>query len=237
MSNKHVFEDISGVAHKAILRINPIHGDRSAEEVGLQLRDGEGNTFWYAHDDAEIDLAAVPISASFLEERGMKKNFFESDKHTLTMQRGAELGLMEGDGVFILGYPMGRIGEGRNFLICRHGTIARIRDTLEGTSKSFYVDGFVFPGNSGGPVMTKPEVFSIEGTSSMPKSLLIGVVKSSIQSNDVAVSTQTGLPRVVFSDNSGLTQVIPIDYLTELLEKITTSFDEKERQVNASDSN
>ncbi len=85
--------------------------------------------------------------------------------------------------------------------------------------------------------MTKPEVFSIEGTSSMPKSLLIGVVKSSIQSNDVAVSTQTGLPRVVFSDNSGLTQVIPIDYLTELLEKITTSFDEKERQVNASDSN
>jgi hypothetical protein len=42
-----------------------------------------------------------------------------------------ELGLSEGDGVDVLGFPMGLTGQGEDDVIVRQGAIARVRDTLE----------------------------------------------------------------------------------------------------------
>jgi hypothetical protein len=82
------------------------------------------------------------------------------------------------------------------------------------------VDALVFPGNSGGPVILKPELMSIEGTKSNNKSVIIGVIKSYIPYRDVAVSEQTGLPRIIFEDNSGLSIVEPIDHIIETINLI-----------------
>lgn len=77
--------------------------------------------------------------------------------------------------------------------------------------------GIDFPGNSGGPVIIKPEFTHIEGTKSQNESRLIGLVKSYIPYTDVAISPQTGRPRVVFEENTGLTNVEPVDYIIDTI--------------------
>jgi S1-C subfamily serine protease len=124
---------------------------------------------------------------------------------------------MEGDGAYALGFPMGLVGEERNFVIVRQGSIARIRDALAGFSKEILVDVAIFPGNSGGPVVTKPEIAAIQGTLAQTTAYLLGVVKGYIPYLDVAISTQTKKPRIIFEENSGLAAVIPIDYVIEAI--------------------
>ena len=130
-----------------------------------------------------------------------------------------ELGFSEGDGIYILGFPMNLVGEGRNYVIAREGSIARIRDALAGTMNEFLVDALVFPGNSGGPVILRPELTSIKGTASQKRSYLIGMVKSYIPYQDVAISRQTKRVRIIFEENSGLASVIPMDFVKELIKK------------------
>ncbi len=79
------------------------------------------------------------------------------------------------------------------------------------------MDAFVFPGNSGGPVVLKPEVVAIDGTASVGKTYLIGVVQSYIPYEDIAVSLQTLKPRVVSSENSGLAAVYPVEHIEETI--------------------
>ncbi|MCW3996945.1 MAG: serine protease, partial [Candidatus Bathyarchaeota archaeon] len=132
-------------------------------------------------------------------------------------QRLNDLGIMEGDFAYVLGFPMGLIGKNRNTVIARSGTIARIRDTLAKNNKEFLIDAFVFPGNSGGPVISKPELFAIEGTKSQRASYLIGIAKSYVPYRDFAISRQTRRLRVIFEENSGLAAVHPIDYVQETI--------------------
>ena len=154
-------------------------------------------------------------SANLLREHRIKFSWFNSDDHAVTCAAAKELGITEGDGVFVLGFPMGLVGGDRNFVIVRQGTIARIRDTLAGGSKECLVDVSVFPGNSGGPVVTRPELAAIQGTKPLLASHLLGMVKAYIPYRDVAISTQTKRPRIIFEENSGLTAVIPVDFIRE----------------------
>jgi hypothetical protein len=64
-----------------------------------------------------------------------------------------ELSVSPGDGVFVLGFPMNIAGRQRNYVIARQGCVARIGEMLDGASPLFLLDSFVFPGNSGGPVV------------------------------------------------------------------------------------
>ncbi len=52
-------------------------------------------------------------------------------------------------------------------MIVRQGAIARIRDWLGGAATEFLIDASIFPGNSGGPVLNRPEAVSITGTKSV----------------------------------------------------------------------
>ena len=80
------------------------------------------------------------------------------------------------------------------------------------------IDSFIFPGNSGGPVVTKPEQIRITNTQSIMSSLLIGMVSSYIPYEEVAISEQTGKRRMVFQENSGLAVVVPIDVIQETVD-------------------
>lgn len=81
----------------------------------------------------------------------------------------------------------------------------------------------MFPGNSGGPVVTKPEVVAIEGTKPVGASYLIGVVAGYVPYRDVAISAQTQKVRIIFEENSGLASVIPIDYVEEVIREALSS--------------
>src|SRR5205814_3445547 len=140
---------------------------------------------------------------NFLLEQGIRFSYFRSETHVADRSKALELGISEGDGVYSLGFPMGLVGGERNFVIVRQGAIARIRDALAGTTKEFLIDAAIFPGNSGGPVVTRPELASIQGTKAQNAAYLVGLVKAYIPYQDAAISLQTRRPRIVFEENSG----------------------------------
>jgi S1-C subfamily serine protease len=211
VTNRHVFVDQSA----AWLRFNP-EGGLPAREYRIPLKDGEGREAWHSTDG--VDLAVIGINAGMLTEHKIRFFFFEGDNHVLTLEQAKNEGISEGDGVFALGFPMGLVGGDRNFVIVRMGAIARISDALERASKEILVDIAIFPGNSGGPVITRPEVVSVADTKAFNRAALLGVVASYVPYQDVAISTQTRRPRVIFEENSGLASIVPVDELVALVD-------------------
>ena len=130
---------------------------------------------------------------------------------------------------------MSLAGENRNYAIVRQGAVARISEYLDGKTKSFLIDSFVFPGNSGGPVILKPEINSIQGTKSNSKAMLVGVVEGYQPYIDIASSLQTKHQRIAFEENSGLAVIFPMDCVNEMLkEKSEAILKAEQSEVEAS---
>jgi hypothetical protein len=100
------------------------------------------------------------VNLSLLSTQGFEANFFPNDTASADREKLTSLGASAGDGVFVLGFPMGLTGEQRNYVIVREGIIARLTEMTDKASSKFMIDSFVFPGNSGGPVVLKPDITS-----------------------------------------------------------------------------
>jgi S1-C subfamily serine protease len=212
VTNRHVLENRKEV----VVRFNPVKSDEDARDYNLVLEEN-GKPLWLVHPNKDVDIAAIRVNYTLLMEQKIQAAFFYSDKHVADIQKMNELGLMEGDGVYVLGFPLGIVGKKRNVVIARSGSVARIRDTLAEKGLEFLVDAFVFPGNSGGPVVSRAEITAVQGTKSQNASFLIGIVGSYLSYRDVAISRQTGKPRVIFEENSGLSRVHPVDFIIETI--------------------
>jgi len=115
----------------------------------------------------------------------------------------------------ILGFPMGLRSEEHQVPIVRRGTVAR------SDPGNLVLDCFVFPGNSGGPVVYVPVLKFGGGLISSPlvnSEKLVGIVISEITYNEDAYSLQTMHRRVSFEENSGLCNAVPVDRLLELMD-------------------
>lgn len=211
VTNRHVLLGLDD----AYLRCNP-QAHKPAREFHLTLFDGD-QPLWFTHPDDEIDVAVMPIYFDLLVESGMQVAYFQADQHSAAIDDLNALGVTEGDFAYVLGFPMGLVGQHRNVVIVRSGTLARVRDLLTRASKIFLVDAFVFPGNSGGPVILKPEALAIEGTKPQLAPYLIGIVQAYVPYDDVAFSAQTGRPRVIFEENTGLAAAHPVDCIIETI--------------------
>ncbi len=166
---------------------------------------------WSTHPDPEVDVAVAPFH---LAAEGFR-SWFLSDHHVYFREKLQSVGFMEGDEVYTLGFPLGLAGDERNDVIVRQGVVARIRDWYDGRSDTFLIDALVYPGNSGGPVIAKPTMFSYTETRTHPK--LIGMVAGYVPYRDVARSDQTGQVVSVSTENSGLAEVVPIDKIGETI--------------------
>jgi len=214
VTNHHVFNGLEEIT----LRFNPTE-KQPAKQYSLHLLDTSSQKpLWTPHPNPKIDIAVTTINIDLLKKEGIQFAWFQSDQHVATLDKIAELGITEGDFVYTLGFPMALVGPERNYVIVRSGNIARIQDAIDRRSNEFLIDTFTFPGNSGGPVVTKPEVVAITGTKAVSSGYLVGVIQSYVPYQDVAISAQTHQPRVIFEENSGLTAVIPIDFVKEAIE-------------------
>lgn len=213
VTNKHVLKDIESI----IVRFNP-KTEEPARDYDISLVPRK-ELVMVGHPDPDIDVVAISINADLLQKDQARFAFFALDEHTLRIADFKEHGISEGDFVYVLGFPMGIVSPDRQYVIVRAGVIARLRDTVDKKSREFLIDANVFPGNSGGPVVLKPEVVSIEGTKSTNRGTLIGIITSYVPYQDVAISQQTGRPRIIFEENSGLAAVVPSDFIIETVEE------------------
>jgi S1-C subfamily serine protease len=215
VTNRHVLAGRTSIS----VKVNAERDSDPVREIVVNLTDEHGASIVVSHPDPSVDVSVIKVSGPFLKNQHLKSDFFSNDKHVADRTKMKELGTSIGDGLFVLGFPMGISGTlVRNYVIARRGSIARISDVLDGSSKTFLIDAFVFPGNSGGPVVSAVDITAIEGTKPQTAAYLIGMVKGYVPYADVAVSQQTGRPRMVSEENSGLAEVIPVDFINETIE-------------------
>ena len=210
VTNRHVLFSESGAPNERLFM--RFHSSGSE----LPYFDLPRASEWVCHPDETVDVAAIGTNITYVHEHGASVNAFQPD-NVLFRDQAIREGLTEGCGVFTVGFPLGLIGQRRNYPLVRHGVIARIQDWFDGESQSFLVDSMLFPGNSGGPVVSKPELTAITGTNRLARSALLGVATAYEPYVDQLVSQQTGDVMTLTRENSGLGVVVPVDLVDEVV--------------------
>lgn len=212
----HVIAEFRAEAPGRALEVRINSKDPSGEAQTLDIADGA----WFLHPKytpgkPDDDVAVLQVDGKKFEELGA--SFIPDDTMAANVAKLKNIGTSAGDGVFVLGFPMNLAGEERNYTIVRGGTIARISELLDASASTLLLDSFVFPGNSGSPVVVRPDLAGIQGTPVNRQSFLIGVVIDYIPYTDTAFSQQTHHARITFEENSGLADVIPMDRVDEAI--------------------
>jgi S1-C subfamily serine protease len=219
VTNRHVFEN--PLTHiyleKVFLRFNMTES-QSSKYYEVNLLDKDKKPTWIKHELDAVDIAVLPINAQLLRAEGIRFFFFMEDAHAYLMKDRGTHGIATGDGVYVLGFPLGIRGSSQNFVIARRGIIARVDEEVL-KEHFFFVDVSAYPGNSGGPVIIDAEIVSVGGTKTVDQSRLVGVVSQGVAYQEVAISQQTGRPRIIFEEQTGLVKVVPIDSVLEAIEK------------------
>jgi Trypsin-like peptidase domain len=199
------------------VRVNPRNSPSSAQEFSIPSHPPSNAATWFYDPNPSIDIAVVSVNFALLRAQGIDPGAFTNDQQVASREKMQTEGVSPGDGVFVLGFPMNLAGKQRNYVIAREGCVARIAEMIDGASPYFLIDSFVFPGNSGGPVVLKPDITAIQDTKAISHPYFIGVVTAYLPYTDIAVSPQTKHTRVTFEENSGLAEVLPPDYIDETI--------------------
>ncbi|MBN1688241.1 MAG: trypsin-like peptidase domain-containing protein [Candidatus Omnitrophica bacterium] len=164
---------------------------------------------WIFHEDPAVDLAILPFPIN-AEQDAVK---VVPDRLFLEAASVHELA-----DVFFLSSHPGMIETQPLRPVIRMGGVSLV----EG-DKTFYIDAASFPGSSGSPVFLKPSPFNFSdrGMTLSTKNIgieCIGIVGEFIHYSEVAVSAQTGRPRVVFEQNTGMSRVWSVEYLQDIFQ-------------------
>ncbi|MBI5854763.1 MAG: trypsin-like peptidase domain-containing protein [Nitrospirae bacterium] len=158
LTAKHIFCSARERWRPAGLHLLFPQGVEPRVEAGPGLRVRllrKGRRQWFAHPNARVDLACVPIGSRV----GPKS------LPVLQVDRLLTQGAMPvGTPVVLLGYP--EIGRGSYVqTLVRQGLVSWVSPNRPGSSP-LLIDSHVFPGNSGGPVLALPHGFERPGENS-----------------------------------------------------------------------
>lgn len=221
VTNRHVFynDKTKQYLKEVLFRHNTT--DNKSHIFKVSLLNADNKPIWLMHENEKVDLAVLPINADPMTEAKIDFYFFREGDLFYAKDFGTK-NISTGDGLFVLGFPMSISGKTKNFVIVRQGIIARFdEEVLE--EGFYYIDASAYPGNSGGPVIVKPEIVSIKGTASNSSAGLIGVISSGETYTDVAISQQTGDPKIVFTEQTGLVRVVPVERIYEIVDTFMKS--------------
>ena len=98
----------------------------------------------------------------------------------LTHSKFVREGIVEGDEVYMVGYPLGLGRDSRNYPLVRHGVIAQCQPYIRGEKDVILIDAASWIGNSGGPIITKPAAVAIDKTSQYTSSSLLGLLQGAV---------------------------------------------------------
>ena len=214
VTNKHVIKNQKYV----YVRFNSLGGSL-VKDYRIDLYDEDGKKLFTPHPHEKTDVIALQILPQTLINDKSIWGSFDLEDHALTLDKMKTTGVQEGSLVYALGFPMDLV-DPIKVPICRLGCISRVSDAflLKKKKPVFLVDAQTFPGNSGGPIISRPEYISIDGTPNNTSANLIGILSAYIPYRETLYSGQTGNARMIQEENSGLTVVHPVERIQEVVE-------------------
>lgn len=214
VTNRHVFDG----KQRIVVRMKEKDKD-SLKECDATLI-SKGQIKYHKHPNPAIDIAILPLNADFITSNHLEFPAFDIDRHAMTSTELRKSGVDEGSLIFMLGFPMGLVNSNSGLPICRLGCIARMSETQIEEEHNILVDTQNFPGNSGSPIILRPELISIKGSNSLDKSVLVGIIHSYIPYKESLINSQTGETVEIRSENSGIANVHPVEYIKEIIDTI-----------------
>ncbi|WP_418983428.1 S1 family peptidase [Alistipes sp.] len=216
ITNKHVLGNQSTI----VLRMKE-HGSTNLREIDAPLNSSEGHPLYKTHPTAQnIDIAILPLDGSFITSNNLEFPAFDIDDHAMASGELINNGVDEGSLVYMLGFPMGLVNKDSKVPICRLGCVARLCSEQIKETYNVLLDIQNFPGNSGSPIVSRPELMSIGGTPSLNRSVLMGIVHSYIPYRETLINSQTNEVVEVRSENSGIANMHPVEYIRDIIDTI-----------------
>src|SRR5450759_912097 len=123
VTNRHVIANHDSIT----MRINAQKSGDPVQDLPLPLKNSDGSDAWFSHPNPSIDISVIVLNPQYLQEHGLATSFFAADQHAADKAKLKDIEMSVGEGVFVLGFPMGLSGSAkRNYVIARRGTIARL---------------------------------------------------------------------------------------------------------------
>lgn len=179
VTNRHVVFDLSEDEKRpSEFFINIRTRDDSTglwEWQELKLSDDEIDNSIYVHDDPDIDVAVIDISA---RKKEVPKGLTIKSEDLIHQHKIARVECA--DDVIAIGFPRGFYDQMNHFPIVKRGIIASEWGANFEGEPFFLIDAKLFPGSSGSAVMTKPaDHMIVDGnqyeSKSGKQSVLLGV--------------------------------------------------------------
>lgn len=209
ITNYHIVENKDNI----FVRFNQKNFEE-CRDYNVILEDS-GKELYSKHENA--DIIAIQISPAVLRENNSEYSWFALDKHSLEIKQMQATDVAEGSIVYSLGFPINMIGNNRKNPLCRIGCISRISDLFENyESDEYLIDLQTIPGNSGAPVINRPENLCIEGTTHNQTANLIGIISGTI---DYSEKCEEPYCAKAHEKNSGFAIVHPVDAIKEVVER------------------
>lgn len=217
VTNKHVISDLKEI----VVQFNTKSGTTTHL---FSLYDKLGNPLYSGHPDNDVDIVALNVVIEPEIDDCSILCFFALNNESLDTSSMRIYGVAEGSFIYTIGYPVGidhkLVTDIHKCPTCRFGCISRIEHLYHSPKqfKFYLIDSQVYPGNSGSPVISRPEFISIQGTPSYSNSALLGIIKGHLDYQDVLVSRQTKQNRMITTENSGLAIVFPVEDIIDTVE-------------------
>jgi hypothetical protein len=177
---------------------------------------------WKKHGNNNVDIALLPFPLATSD----KSKFIPNSLFIKNISEIQEL-----VDLFFLSFQPGinEIKKDNSINpIIRKGVISRINH-----DKTFFMDGFAFPGNSGSPVFLLPTPIKVKDNSVQiggPVEIkLAGIIGAYVPYRDEAISMQTGELRAIFTENTGIALVHSTALLHEIIE--SDDFQEQHKKL------
>lgn len=211
VSNAHIFEGHASL----VIRFNN-ELSHSTRDYSVKLIEN-GCPNFSKHGSA--DVAAVRIAPAVLAKDNSAFNWFSLEDHALSLENMKNTDVMEGSIVYSLGFPMNMVESQRKTPICRIGCISRISDLFQSgyseENNKYLIDLQAVPGNSGAPVINRPDSIHITGTTHSDSANLIGIICGSLDySRD---DVKEVCPIGNYEINSGIALVHPVDAIQDVV--------------------
>lgn len=163
------------------------------------------------HKDSKVDIALIPITINMKEDDVL----MNTPEYTLNIEE-----LMETDeAVYIWFQPWvsSLSKDGWVKPIIRKWNISRINE-----DKTYYIDWFVFPGNSWSPVFATSKYIKendkwVAFWNDWNWGKMIWIINSYVPYQDTAYSKQTWKARVIFEENTGLSVATSVNIIKEII--------------------
>lgn len=208
ITNYHIIEN----KREILVRFNQ-KGGNECRDYRVALRDSLKELF-SKHQTA--DVIAIQILPEFLKQNNSEFNWFALDKHALSLKQMKLTDVLEGSIVYSLGFPINMIGTNRKTPVCRIGCISKISDLFENREiEEYLIDLQAIPGNSGAPVINRPEDLYIKGTSHNESANLIGIISGTIDYSEKCEDSNCSKEH---EKSSGFAIVHPVDIIMEVVE-------------------